>query len=130
MTNTTTPIAHGPLVELQRQADATIELRDGWEVAVRLPPQPPPTRNAPVDLSHWSTYEINGPATGSSLQTLCGTDVPLRKIHSAGGWHAYRLTPTRAIIFGKTPAGDCLDVTGGWTTFALVGPDAEHILNK
>src|SRR5262249_47752962 len=48
------------------------------------------------------------------------------------GWQAYRLTERRAIIFGKMPnaTDGALDVTGGWVTLALIGRDAEQILNK
>jgi aminomethyltransferase len=128
---TVTTIARGPLFERHRQLGATVEVLDGWQVAVRYPQQSDRTGNALVDLSHVPTFEINGPETGAALNSMCGVDVPLRKIHSADGRHAYRLTPSRAIVFGKlSPSDRAIDVTGGWTSLALVGPDAERILNK
>ena len=124
-------IARGPLLERHRQLGAIVEALDGWQVAVRYPQQTDPTGNALVDLSHVPTIEINGPETGTALTSICGVDVPLRKIHSADGRHIYRLTPSRAIVFGSVPSNiGAIDVTGGWTSLALVGTDAERILNK
>ncbi|MFM9963485.1 MAG: hypothetical protein ACKV2Q_19935 [Planctomycetaceae bacterium] len=125
------PVARGPLTERHRQSGAKFEMFDGWQVAVRYPQQSDRTGNALVDLSHVPTFEINGPETGASLTSICGVDVPLRKIHSADGRHVYRLTPNRAIVFGNVPPStDAIDVTGGWASLALIGPDAERILNK
>jgi len=117
------------LVDLHRRSGATVALIDGWQVAVRFPHAA--SANRLIDRSHLPTFEINGPATGTPLQSLCGVDVPLRHIHSADGRDIYRLTPTRAIIFGSVPdSTDALDVAGGWASLALIGPDAERILNK
>ena len=72
-----------------------------------------------VDLSHFPTFEINGSGVGTTLIGLCGTDVPLRTIRCDGESQIYRLTPNRAIVFGKLPSGtDALDVTGGWASLA------------
>ncbi len=125
------PIALSPLIDLHRRCGATLENFDGWKVAVRYPQQPDRTGNSLIDLSHAPTFEINGPETGTALTLLCGVDVPLRKIHSADGRHVYRLTPSRAIVFGNMPSNTgTIDVTGGWASLALIGPDAERILNK
>ncbi len=127
----TPPIARGPLIDLHRRSGATVEMLDGWQVAVRYPQAADRSGNVLVDLSHWPTLEINGPETGAALMSLCGADVPLRKIRSEGERHVYRLTPTRTIVFGKRPANaTVLDMTGGWASLALIGPDAERILNK
>jgi sarcosine oxidase gamma subunit len=127
----TTLIARGPLIELHRRGGASIAVRDGWEIAARYPKEPAAGANRLIDRSHRATCEINGPETGAELAKLCGTDVALRKVHVDTGWEAYRLTPSRAILFGvaQLPAG-ALDVTGGWASLALYGPDAERILNK
>lgn len=123
----TSPISRGPLLERHRQSSATVELLEGWQVAVRYPQQPNRTCNALVDLSHVPTFEINE----SETQVLCGHDVPLRSIHSGDGRHIYRLTPSRVIVFGNvSPSIGVIDVTGGWASLALIGPDAERILNK
>ena len=127
----TTPIARSPLIDRHRQSSATVELVDGWLVAVRYPQQPNRGGNVLVDLSHWPTFEINGSETGATLLSLCGADVPLRKIHSEDDRHVYRLTPSRAIVYGKLSLSvNGLDVTGGWSSLTLIGPDAERILNK
>ena len=132
----TSPIACGPLVDRHRRSGATFEMLDDWQVAVRYPQPTDHAGNVLVDLSHWPTFEINGPEIGAALMSLCGEDVPLRKIQSDGERHVYRLTPSRAIVFGgdlrslATSATGALDVTGGWSSLALIGPDAERILNK
>lgn len=128
---TTTPIARGPLVAVHHAHGAKIELRSGWEVAVRYPHEPAATTNRVVDWSHRPTREINGPETAMLVAALCGSDVPLRRIHQVPGGELYRLTPNRAILFGACEAPlAALDVTGGWATLALYGPDRERILNK
>ncbi len=126
-----TTIARGPLLDRHLQLGATVEALDGWQVALRYPQHPDRTGNALIDLSHVPTFEINGPGTGALLTSLCGADVPLRKIQSADGRHVYRLTPSRAIVFGNVASNTgAIDVTGGWASLALIGPDAERILNK
>jgi sarcosine oxidase gamma subunit len=131
MPTITTPIARGPLVALHRRNGAKLEIRDGWEVAVRYPLEPAATANRVVDLSHRPTYEINGPATGRLVADVCGGDVHLRRIHTLEGGEVYRLTPGRAVLFGRVARPqESLDVTGGWASLALYGPDSERILNK
>ena len=129
-------IAQGPLVELHRRGGATLEAVDGWLIPVRYPQEPGPGGNALLDFSHWPTYEINGRETGAEIQRLAGADVPVRKVHLQGSQYVYRLSAERAIIFGGPPAHEnaaspgAADVTGGWASLSLVGPDAERILNK
>ena len=126
------PIAQGPLVELHHRRGALVQLRDGWLVAARYPEEPAGAANRLVDLAHRGTWEISGKGTQKLLAELCSADVPLRTIKSGDGWEAYRLTPERAIVFGKLPRqiAGAVDVTGGWTSLALCGPDGESILNK
>jgi sarcosine oxidase gamma subunit len=128
------PVAQSPLVELHRRRGATVELRDGWLIASRYPAEPAKGSNALIDLAHRLTCEINGPEpeVSQKLALLCGADLALRTIHVGAGWEAYRLTRQRAIVFGKlaNPIQGALDVTGGWVSVALSGPDAERILNK
>jgi glycine cleavage system aminomethyltransferase T len=127
----TFPIARGSLLETHRQKGASLESIDGWQIAVRYPQPLDRTSSALVDLSHVATFEVNGPETGTVLASLCGSDVPLRQIHSGDGRHVYRLTPSRAIVFGNVPPStNAIEVTGGWASLALIGPDAERILNK
>ena len=127
----TFPISRSPLNDLHPRSGATLEMVDGWQVAVRYPQQPDRTGNALVDLSQVATFEINGPNTSAALISTGGGDVPMRKIHSGDGRHVYRLTPSRAIVFGNVPPSlGAIDVTGGWASLALIGPDAERMLNK
>ena len=127
-----TPIAQGSLVELHHRRGAVVQLREGWLIATRYPDEPTNLANVLVDRAHRSAWEISGPATGKQLVDLCGADVPLRATKPGDGWEAYRLTPERAIVFGRLPRQntDALDVTGGWVSLALCGADAERILNK
>lgn len=128
---TVTTIARGPLLDLHRRSGATIELIDGWEIAVRYPKAPERSRNRLIDLSHIPTFEINGPDVGANLIGWCDEDVPLRTIRFAGDCQIFRLTPNRAIVFGTMPpSAGAIDVTGGWSSLTLIGPDAERILNK
>ncbi len=126
------PVAQSPLTDLHRRNGATVQLRDGWMIATRYPDELANAANAIIDLAHRPTFEINGPQVGRKLADLCGGDVPVRKIHPGSGWQAYRLTAARAIVFGNVPnpVNGALDVTGGWVTLVLSGPDAERILNK
>jgi len=126
------PVAQSPLIAMHRRNGARVETRDGWLVAAKYADEPSSSGNAIVDLANRPTWELAGPEVSQRLAELCGVDVPLRRIHSGEGWQAYRLTPGRAIVFGKvpnTPAG-ALDVTGGWVSLALIGRDAERLLNK
>jgi glycine cleavage system aminomethyltransferase T len=126
------PTARSPLADWHSRHAATVELRDGWIVATHYPQEPAADGNAIVDLAHRPTCEINGPDVGRTLADLCGSDVSLRTIHRGRGWEAYRLSAVRAIVFGTVPQDipEALDVTGGWASLALFGPDAERILNK
>jgi sarcosine oxidase gamma subunit len=128
----TPPLAQGPLAELHHRQGATVALRDGWMVATRYPGEPGAEGNAIVDLAHRPTREVNGPDLSRKLADLCGSDIPVRKIHVGSGWQAYRLTAGRSIVFGKVAQAipGSLDVTGGWASIALIGPAAAHILNK
>jgi sarcosine oxidase gamma subunit len=126
------PVAQSPLNELHHRHGAAMLLRDGWIIATRYPHESEAAENTIVDLAHRPTWEINGPEVGRKLNELCGGDVAIRKIYPGAGWEVYRLTAGRAIVFGKMPntITAALDVTGGWVTLALIGPEAERILNK
>jgi heterotetrameric sarcosine oxidase gamma subunit len=126
------PIARSPLIDLHQRNGAQVARRGDWLVAVKYPDEPATIGNAIVDLAHRPTIEINGHDVGARLTDLTEGDLPNRTIRSADEWHAYRLTPNRAIVFGKLPkpVPDALDVTGGWVSLALLGPHAESLLSK
>jgi glycine cleavage system aminomethyltransferase T len=126
------PIAQSPLTDWHRRHGAHIDVCNGWRIAVRYPDESPARANALVDFAHCPTWELNGPRISETIADLCGGDVSVRSIHSGTAWQLYRLTTARAIVFGM-PAGEmegALDVTGGWVSLVLVGPDSERILNK
>ena len=126
-----TPTARGPLLAAHQAAGATLQMLDGWQTAAKYPDEPARGAHALVDLSHRSVHEVNGPGTGLLLQSSLGRDLPVRTIHQHGQATVYRLSATRAIWFGDTPAlPDAIDVTGGWATLALCGPEAAGILGK
>ena len=130
MAVTFTPVARGPLVDLHQRSGAKLDEIDGWQVAVSYPREAA-IINALVDISHSPTHEINGRDSAASLSRICGADVPVRTIQTQGNRQAYRLTPARAILFAYDNLdGQALDVTGGWASLALIGPDAERILSK
>lgn len=127
------PAPRGPLYGWHVQAAAQFGLVDGWPVAMRYPPREPlPGSNILVDLSHWSAWELGGRETGRGVEELCGTDVPLRQIRPLDAGYLCRLTPGRALYFGKLskPVWGAIDVTGGWSAVVLAGPDRERILSK
>lgn len=126
------PTAQSPLIAMHRRLGAQVETRDGWLVAVKYADEPSSIGNALVDLAHRPTWELGGPEVGQQLCGLCGADVAVRRIHVGDSCQAYRLTPGRAILFGKVPIPpqSALDVTGGWVSLALIGRDAERLLNK
>ena len=78
--------------------------------------------------------ELNGPRTGELVTGLVGTDVAVRRTAAGRAGMVSRLTPTRAIVFGD-PGPEVMadpavvDVTGGWATIVLAGPDAINILS-
>ncbi|MBO09158.1 MAG: hypothetical protein CMJ68_00155 [Planctomycetaceae bacterium] len=135
------PLARGPLVAWHRRAGGVLEQVGGWEICVSHPvgpePEPEPDGsgdNLLLDWSHRSVTELNGPRTGELVRGLVGTDVAVRRTAAGRAGMVSRLTPTRAIVFGDPGAevladAAAVDVTGGWATIVLAGPDAVNILS-
>ena len=131
------PLARGPLVAWHRGAGGVLEQVGGWEICVSHPVDQEPgssSGNLLLDWSHRSVTELNGPRTGELVTGLVGTDVAVRRTAAGRAGMVSRLTPTRAIVFGDPgpevmadPAA--VDVTGGWATIVLAGPDAINILS-
>ena len=126
----TSPVANSPLIHLHRTAGATIEFVDGWQVAVRYPTEPATESDTLIDITHRSVHEIGGGELEIALQTLCGRELPIRSIHVTDELQCYRLTQDRAIAFGNVSHPAAIEVTGGWASIALSGPNANTILNK
>lgn len=127
---TTAPLASGPLIPLHRHSGAEIDVIAGWEIAGKYPSEPPRPANAIVDLTGRNVSEINGPETGAVVKTLCGEDLPIRSLKTVSGHDVYRLTNARAIAFGSDPIADALNVTGGWASIGLYGPQSLAVLQK
>ena len=131
------PLARGPLVAWHRGAGGVLKQVGGWEICVSHPvdQEPGPSSgNLLLDWSHRWVTELNGPRTGELVTGLVGTDVAVRRTAAGRAGMVSRLTPTRAIVFGDPgpevmadPAA--VDVTGGWATIVLAGPDAINILS-
>ena len=128
--NTTATIARGPLTALHRRGGATLKIVDCWEVAVRYPQEPAADENAIVDLSHQQVGEIGGRRTDEILKRLCADELAIRDIRVIPNLTVYRLTDERAIVFGDQNVDEAVDVTGGWCSLALFGPNAIDVLNK
>lgn len=127
---TTSPLACGPLSALHRKSGATIDLVSGWETAVKYPSEPPRSALALVDLTGRCVSEINGPGTDAAVTTLCGGDLPIRGLKTVSAGDIYRLTNSRAIVFGDQPVDHAIPVTGGWASIGLFGPQAVSVLQK
>jgi heterotetrameric sarcosine oxidase gamma subunit len=127
---TTTPLASGPLIPLHRRAKATIDVINGWEIAAHYPAEPPRAANALIDLTGRTVSEINGPETESMLKSLCGDNLPIRGLKTIHTRDVYRLTNARAIVFGEHLVENSINVTGGWASIGLYGPQSLAILQK
>jgi len=131
------PLARGPLVAWHRRAGGRVETVGGWEICTSHPETANvdlASDNLLLDWSHRSVFELNGPRTGELVRGLVGTDVAVGRMAAGQAGIVCRLTPGRAIVMGDVgPAvlGDsaAIDVTGGWATIVLSGPDAINILS-
>ena len=124
------PLATGPLIPVHRQAGAKIDMVSGWETAVKYPSEPAPTGNALIDLTGRTICEINGPGAREILRSLCGGETAIRTIQTIQDRDVYRLTDVRAIAIGGEVIDGAVNVTGGWASIGLYGPQAVEILQK
>lgn len=125
-----TPLASGPLIPLHRHAGAAIDVISGWEIAGKYPTEPPRNANTLVDLTGRTVSEINGPDTDAALKKLISDGLPIRGLKTAAGKEIYRLTSARAIVFGNDVVENALNVTGGWASIGLYGPQSLAVLQK
>ena len=130
MTTTTSPLAIGPLIPAHRRASATIDVISGWETAVHYPSEPPRNANAIVDLTGRTVSEINGPQTDAILSSILHDHLPIRGLKTLADKDIYRLTDARAIVFGNDLLDDAINVTGGWASIGLYGPQSRAVLQK
>lgn len=127
---TSVPLATGPLIPLHRKCGAEIDVISGWEIAGKYPHEPPRSANAIVDLTGRTVSEINGPDTESIITALTNDRLPIRGLKTVAGQDIYRLTSVRAIVFGDSPVESAINVTGGWASIGLYGPQSRAVLQK
>jgi glycine cleavage system aminomethyltransferase T len=109
------PVARSPMEGKAVAAGATLERRDGWNVAVRF--DAPRGTVGFADVSHLRKTEIQGDV-GTPDGTATRVD---------GAWRCV-LTPTRALVVGGSAEG--LDVTGAFCAMTIVGPMARETIAR
>ena len=130
-------MARGPLVAWHRRAGGQLETVGGWEICTSHPETAEVVLaqdNVLLDWSHRSVIELGGSRTGELVKGLVGSDVAVSRMGAGRAGIVCRLTPGRAIVFGNVGPGvladpAAVDVTGGWATIVLSGPDAINILS-
>ena len=110
------PVARSPMEGKAVAAGATLERRDGWNVAVRF--DAPHGTVGYADVSHLRKTEIQGDDVG----TPDGTATRV-----GGAWRCV-LTPNRALVIGGSAEG--LDVTGNFCAMTIVGPMARETIAR
>jgi glycine cleavage system aminomethyltransferase T len=110
------PVARSPMEGRAIAAGATLERRDGWNVAVRF--DAPQGIVGYADVSHLRKTEIQGDDVGTPDGTATRVD---------GAWRCV-LTPTRALVVGGSAEG--LDVTGAFCAMTIVGPMARETIAR
>jgi glycine cleavage system aminomethyltransferase T len=111
------PVARSPMERMAVAAGATLERRDGWNVAVRFDAAPGPVGFA--DVSYLRKTELQGDVNG----------VPDGTATRAGGAWRCILTPERALVIGGA-GEDGLDVTGAFCALTVVGPMARETIAR
>jgi glycine cleavage system aminomethyltransferase T len=130
-------MARGPLVAWHRHAGGQLESVGGWEICTSHPETAGlvlAEHNVVLDWSHRAVIELGGPRTGDLVKGLVGSDVAVGRMGAGRAGIVCRLTPGRAIVFGNVGPQvlddtAVVDVTGGWATIVLAGPDAINILS-
>ena len=110
------PVARSPMEGVAVAAGATLERRDGWNVAVRF--DAPRGTVGFADVSHLRKTEIQGDV-GTPDGTATRVD---------GAWRCI-LTPERALVVGGA-GEDGLAVTGAFCALTIVGPMARETIAR
>lgn len=132
------PIARSPMQGSAAQDGARFELRDGWNVAVDYGVTPVAEAAGWADTSHLAKLELQG-AT-DAIDTAAGVPLPFgTAVRQDDAWWC-RLTPTRALVVGVSPAvherlssADGINLVDATTSFAaitLVGPLAREVFAR
>ena len=110
------PVARSPMEGKAVAAGATLERRDGWNVAVRY--GVPRGTVGFADVSHLRKTEIQRDDIGTPDGMATRAD---------GAWHCV-LTPTRALVIGGSAEG--LDVTAAYCAMTIAGPMARETIAR
>jgi glycine cleavage system aminomethyltransferase T len=113
------PVARSPMEAKAIAAGATIERRDGWNVAASFDG---PDHSAVVgfaDVSFLRKTELQAELGGTM-----GTAV-----RTGGAWRC-PLTPTRALVVGGDSDASGIDVTGAFCALTIVGPQARETIAR
>jgi len=120
------PVAHSAVTPLFRDADATFEERDGWQVAVYVRGEADALRAVGVgDVSHLGKLEVR----------------PAPNALTGEGVVTYRISPRRALVLfsererstvrDQVSRSDfVLDVTAAYTVLAVSGREARSLIAR
>jgi glycine cleavage system aminomethyltransferase T len=118
-----TAIARSPMEQLAQKAGARFQTRDGWNVAVAYPSDPPADTVGWADSSHLRVLEIqaNADEFDGDERLVYGTAT-----RDSGAWWC-RLTATRALVVGGDPdVPSAIDVTANLAALTIAGPLARE----
>ena len=110
-------VARSPMERQARAAGASVELRDGWNVAIAFAGEPARLANVGfADCSHLPKFELQGdlPALEFGRATVDGDRTWLP------------MTATRALVIGGEQPEHALDVTTAFAALRLAGPLARE----
>jgi glycine cleavage system aminomethyltransferase T len=113
------PVARSPMEAQAVAAGATLERRDGWNVAVSIDGPDHAEVVGFADVSFLRKTELQGDLGGTM-----GTAT-----RAGGAWHC-PLTPTRAFVIGGKPDPAGFDVTGAFCALTIVGPQARETIAR
>ena len=118
------PVAVSAIERAQRDLGATFEERGGWLVPVSIPDEEAHTAVGIADVSHQVKLELR----------------PAGEPIEGEGITWYAISPRRALVLCRPDSADAvreqigarfaLDVTGGYSVIAIVGPEADTVLRR
>jgi glycine cleavage system aminomethyltransferase T len=118
------PVAVSAIERAQRDLGATFEERGGWLVPVSIPGEEARAAVGIADVSHQVKLELR----------------PAGEPIDGEGITWYAISPRRALVLCRPDRADAvreqigtrfaLDVTGGYSVIAIVGPEADTVLRR
>jgi glycine cleavage system aminomethyltransferase T len=138
------PVARSPMEALTRAAGARFAVRDGWNVATGYGSAAEQEAAAAARSAGWADtsqlpkLELQGSA--DAIDAAAGTGLTFgTAVRQDDAWWG-RITPTRALIVGASPAVrervngadgiDVLDVTTNFAAMTIVGPLAREVFAR